>query len=103
MSLLFSRLADEVGHRSIEQIVSTASSSHLQFFGWYAELQSLFEAILLASVEIRGDESVVASYRDRIARVIQTENQQTSCFQFLPIRSSIISSPTFLQMKHSIR
>lgn len=56
--LPISRLVDETGHRSLEQIIRVANSSHSQIVARHQELRQWVKAICHAAIEIRGDEEV---------------------------------------------
>ena len=53
--LPMARLADESGHRGIEQIVRVASASYDQLLHWQTELKAFAESICRTAIEIRGD------------------------------------------------
>lgn len=64
--LSFARVADEFAARDIKQVVTAAASSHLQILGWYDDLRSFANALCVAAVEIRGEESAERALSDRI-------------------------------------
>lgn len=86
--LSFSRLADEAGHRGIEQVVRVVSSSHSQIVAWYGDMVQLVDAICRAAIEFRGDLDVSDAFRRQLASDM-TEKMKTQGVIPLPPRSFV--------------